>query len=325
MIDRRSFLKGAPGAALTAVAPAMMVASASQAAAPFARAQSPGFYRMPLGDYEITALLDGTIPVPLNTMYNNTSPGRVEEGLAAAFLRSPVELSVNAYLVNSGDRLILIDAGTGSLLGPRLGQLLKPLEASGYRPEQIDAVVLTHIHTDHSGGLVVDGRRVFPNATLHANARDAAYWLDAANLDNALETQKMLFREAMASIGPYRQANRFHTFADNADPIPGVKSIWRPGHTPGHSSIVVESRGEKLVAWGDVTHGDVIQFDEPGVGISFDVDSPAAAIARRAAFTEAAEQRHWVAGAHIAFPGIGHVRARGNGFDWVPANYSVGG
>lgn len=107
--------------------------------------------------------------------------------------------------------------------------------------------------------------------------------------------------------------------------MPGFKSIWRPGHTPGHSSIVVESKGEKLVAWGDITHGDVIQFDEPDIGISFDEDSPAAAIARRAAFAEAAEQRYWVAGAHIAFPGIGHVRADSRGFDWVPANYSAGG
>ena len=146
------------------------------------------------------------------------------------------------------------------------------------------------------------------------------YWLDRARLEAAPEPKKALFREAGASVGPYREAGRLRTFAENADPIPGFKSIWRPGHTPGHSSIVVESKGEKLVVWGDITHGDVIQFDEPDIGISFDEDSPAAAIARRAAFAEAAEQRYWVAGAHIAFPGIGHVRWAGSG---PPARCSV--
>ena len=272
-------------------------------------------YRQPLGNFEITALLDGTIPLPLSAMHTNTSPAHVDAALAAAFLRAPVGLSVNAYLVNTGDRLVLINAGTGALLGSRLGKLLDALKASGYAPGQIDAVVLTHIHTDHSGGLAVDGARMFPEATLHANARDVAYWLDRARLEAAPEPKKALFREAAASVGPYRDAGRLRTFAEDADPMPGFKSIWRPGHTPGHSSIVVESKGEKLVVWGNITHGDVIQFDEPDIGISFDEDSPAAAIARRAAFAEAAEQRYWVAGAHIAFPGIGHVRADGKGFD----------
>lgn len=324
-MDRRSFLMTAPVVVLAAAPAALLTVAGAEAAAPFAGTPGPAFYRMPLGDFEITALLDGTVPIPLNTMYNNTTPAQVDTALAAAFLRAPVELSVNAYLVNTGDRLILIDAGTGTLLGARLGHLFAALDASGYQPAQIDAVVLTHIHTDHSGGLVVDGARMFPNATLHANKRDVDFWLDRANLDSAPEDKKALFREAVGAIGPYQEANRFQTFAEDADPLPGFKSIWRPGHTPGHSSIVVESRGEQLVVWGDITHGDVLQFDEPGVGIAFDVDSPAAAVARLAAFTDAAERRYWVAGAHIRFPGIGHVSADNNGFDWVPANYSADG
>ena len=320
-MNRRHLLQ-APAAALAA---GLFKPQEAAAAAPFAMTQPPAFHRMTLGGFQVTALLDGTVPLPLSAMYNNTTPAQVDQALAAAFLRSPVELSVNAYLVNTGDRLVLIDAGAAGLLGPRLGKLPGVLRAAGYAPEQVDAVLLTHIHTDHSGGLVVDGQVTFPNATVHANRRDAEYWLDPANLARAPVAKQALFREAVACISPYEATGRFHTFNDNAAPIPGFRSIWRPGHTPGHSSIVVESGGETLIAWGDVTHGDVVQFDEPGIGIEFDVDSRAAAVTRRTAFAEAAAQRIWIAGAHIAFPGIGHVRADSASYDWVPINYSSGG
>ena len=279
---------------------------------------------MPLGAFEVTALLDGTVALPVRTMHDHTTPERVDASLATAFLRSPLALSVNAYLVNTGDRLVLIDAGTSDLLGPALGALPAALRASGYRPDDVDAVLLTHIHTDHSGGLMLHGERVFPNATVHANAREAGYWLDAGNLDRASEAGKRPFREAAASIGPYQRAGRFRTFEDNASPVASFGSILRPGHTPGHSSIVVESGGETMVAWGDTTHGDVVQFREPGVGISFDVDSRAAAATRALAFQDAADRRYWVAGAHVSFPGIGHVRRGAAGYEWVPANHNLG-
>lgn len=323
-MDRRRFLMTAPAAAL-ATAPAMIAGRPAAAAAPFAGRSAPGFYRMSLGAFEITALLDGTVPMPLDKLYTNTTPAHVEEALAAAFLKVPVELSVNAYLVNTGERLVLIDAGTGDLLGPRLGRLPEALAASGYRTDQVDAVILTHIHTDHSGGLVADGKRVFPNATLHASRREAGYWLDGRNRDAAPEAKKTLFDEAVAAVAPYRDAGRLHLFDDDADPVPGFGSVLRPGHTPGHSAIVVENGGETLMVWGDITHGDVLQFDEPGVTIDFDVDPARAAETRRQAFADAAARRYWVAGAHIAFPGIGHVREDSTGYDWVPANYSVPG
>jgi glyoxylase-like metal-dependent hydrolase (beta-lactamase superfamily II) len=299
--------------------------SAATAAAPIVRTQAPGFYRMDLNGTEITALLDGTIAVPFAQIYGNITQEQVNRQLDAVFLKSPVETSVNAYLVNTGERLVLIDAGTGSLLGDTLGKLQSALGAAGYRPEQIDTVILTHIHSDHSGGLVSNGRIVFPNATVHINQREFDFWLGKDQLSRAPESLKKYFQEAAATIGPYHAVGRVKTFPDNADPLPGFSSIWLPGHTPGHSAVVVQRGGTKIAFWGDITHGDVIQFNDSNVTIEFDVDPAQAAETRAKAFADAASGRYWVAGAHIAFPGIGHVRADNVGYDWVPLNFSTKG
>ncbi|MFD0387741.1 MBL fold metallo-hydrolase [Tistrella bauzanensis] len=124
------------------------------------------------------------------------------------------------------------------------------------------------------------------------------------------EPARASFDEALAAIAPYRAEGRFQTFVDGADPVPGLGSILRAGHTPGHSSIVVADGGARLVIWGDITHGEVVQFADPDVTIDFDVDQPQARTTRRAALAEAAAEGYLVAGAHIAWPGIGRVRRR---------------
>lgn len=305
--------------ALSALSPLEAFARAAQIKTP-----APAYHRMVLGDLEITALSDGTVKIPLNTLYNHTTPDHIDRVLAGVFQSSPSEASVNAYLVNTNDRLVLIDAGTGAYLGPTLGKLIENIRAAGYQPEQIDDVLLTHIHTDHSGGLLVGGKRAFPNASLHINKRDVDYWLNPANARAAPEAKKALYAEAMEAVTPYIDAGKLKTFTDNAEPIRGFKTILRAGHTPGHSSIVLESQGKKLVIWGDITHGDVVQFDEPGIAIAFDEDSEKAIISRQRAFAEAADEGYLVAGAHISFPGIGHVRRDRDNYDWVPLNYSSG-
>jgi glyoxylase-like metal-dependent hydrolase (beta-lactamase superfamily II) len=324
MTTRRSVLKAAFGL-LAASSGGALPFHAAYAAAPLVRRQAPAFYRMTLGSLEVTALSDGTLPVPLEKLFNNTTPEHISSVLKSSFLPSPVDLSVNAYLLNTGSRLVLIDAGTGELLGPRLGHLVANLRAAGYAPDQVDDIILTHIHADHSGGLSIGGKAVFPNAIVHASKRDVDYWLSAENLNKASEAHRKSFVEAVTSLRPYVETGRMQVFADNADPLPGFGSILRPGHTPGHSSIMVESQGEKLVFWGDITHGDAVQFNEPDIAIDFDVDSKAAAATRRQAFVDAAEHGYWVAGAHLPFPGIGHVRADSDEFGWVPVNYSAAG
>ena len=305
------------------LASAFALATPAHAAAPQVKTSAPGFYRMMLGDFEITALSDGTVGLPVDKLLTNTTPGQVGKALAASFVKPPVETSVNAYLVNTGDKLVLVDTGAAGLFGPTLGKLLVNLKAAGYTPEQVDAVVITHMHADHVGGLMAGDKLAFPNATVHADKHDADFWLSQANLDKAPADAKDFFKGAMASLNPYVQAGKFKPFDGDTELVPGVRAQAARGHTPGHTVYVAESKGQKLVFWGDLMHVAAVQFAQPSVTIQFDVDSKAAAVQRKKAFADAAKNGHWVAAAHLAFPGIGHLRSEGAGYRFVPANYTV--
>jgi glyoxylase-like metal-dependent hydrolase (beta-lactamase superfamily II) len=292
-------------------------------AAPQLKVSAPGYYRMMLGDFEITALSDGTVDLPVDKLLTNTTPEKIKSGLAKSFQTSPLETSVNAFLVNTGSKLILIDTGAGALFGPTLGKLVANLKASGYQPEQVDEIYITHMHPDHVGGLMGGDKMAFPNATVHADKRDADFWLSQENLDKAPADSKGFFQGAMASLNPYVKAGKFVPFEADSELSPGIRSVAAHGHTAGHNIYLVESKGQKLVVWGDLVHVGAIQFDDPSVTIQFDTDSKSAAVQRKRAYTEAAKGGYLVAAAHLPFPGLGHVRTQGKGYAWVPVNYSV--
>jgi glyoxylase-like metal-dependent hydrolase (beta-lactamase superfamily II) len=307
------------GGATLALAPPEV----AHAAAPVAKTSAPGFYRMMLGDFEVTALLDGTAEFPVDKLLTGTSPAKVNQALARSFLKSPLETSGSGYLINTGTKLILVDTGSGRIFGPTPGSLVTNMRAAGYKPEQVDEIYLTHMHPDHVGGLMDGDKMVFPNAIVRADKHDADFWLDQANLEKAPDAAKEFFKGAMASLNPYVQANRFSPFDGETDLSPGIKSVPTRGHTPGHSTYVVESKGQKLVVWGDLIHVASVQFDNPSIGIQFDGDSKAAAVQRKHAFADAAKGGYIVAAPHIQFPGLGRLRTNGKAFTWIPVNYSV--
>ena len=304
------------------IAGALLLAAAAHAAAPQVKTQAPGFYRVMLGDFEVTALSDGTVALPVDTLLTNTTKAKSDKTLARNFLKSPVETSVNGYLINTGTKLVLVDTGAAGLFGPTLGRLAESLKAAGYQPEQVDEIYLTHMHPDHVGGLMAGDKMAFPNAIVRADQHDADFWLSQANLDKAPADAKGFFQGAMASLNPYVAAGKFRPFNGSTDLMPGVKAIAAPGHTPGHSIYVVESAGQKLVLWGDLMHVAAVQFPEPSVTIQFDTDSKAAAVQRKRAYADAARHGYLVGSAHLSFPGLGHLRAEGKGYAWVPLNYS---
>jgi glyoxylase-like metal-dependent hydrolase (beta-lactamase superfamily II) len=307
--------------ALTALA---FQAGPAGAGAPISKTPTPGWYRMMLGDFEVTALSDGTVALPVDKLLTNTTPAKVEAALKANYLKAPVEMSVNCFLINTGSKLVLIDAGAGNLFGPTLGKLITNLKASGYQPEQVDEIYITHMHPDHVGNLVANGKPAFPNAIVRAGKAEADQWLTPANKDKAPDAMKPFFDGAMASLNPYATAGKFKPIEADGELVPGIRAVSAVGHTNGHTIYEVESKGQKLVVWGDLIHVAVVQFPDPSVTIQFDTDSKKAAASRKKAFADAAKQGYFAAIAHVAFPGIGHLRADGAGYRWIPVNYSLG-
>ena len=308
--------------ALALVVAGAALLDVAHAAAPQVKTQAPGYYRVMLGDFEVTALSDGTVALPIDKILTRTTEAKTRQALARSFLKAPVETSVNGYLINTGTKLVLIDTGAAKLFGPTLGNLADNLKAAGYQPEQVDEVYITHLHPDHVGGLMAGDKLAFPNAVVRADKHDADYWLSKANMDAAPKEAKDFFLGAMSSINPYAAAGKFKPFDGNTELVAGVKALSSRGHTPGHTTYVVESKGNKLVLWGDLIHVAAVQFPNPAVTIQFDTDSKSAAKERAKAFVDAAKQGYWVGAAHIAFPGLGQLRAEGSGYVWLPANYS---
>jgi len=302
-------------AALVLIAGLGLGAAPALAAGPQLKGQAPGWYRVQLGEFEITALSDGTLDLPVDKLLQQPAPNTLR-ALQHAYLGVPLETSVNAYLINTGSKIVLVDTGTAGLFGPTAGRVLANLKASGYAPEQVDEVVITHMHGDHIGGA-----GAFPNAMLRLDKRDADFWLapeQVAKSDGA--------KAIAAVVKAYADTGRFKPFdgsAGGVEIVPGVKAFPAYGHTPGHSNYVAESKGQKMMFWGDLMHVAAVQFKEPEVTIQFDSDPKAAAPARVKAYAAAAKEGYYVAVAHVSFPGIGRLRADGKGYDWLPVNYSA--
>jgi glyoxylase-like metal-dependent hydrolase (beta-lactamase superfamily II) len=303
-----------------------MLTGVALAGAPMQKSQAPGFYRTMIGDFEVTALSDGSVPFNVHDLLTNVTPAQLDSDLARASLKEPIEFSINAFLVNTGTKLVLIDTGTGGAFGPTVGKLLSNLEAAGYRPEQVDEIYITHMHSDHIGGLTTkDGKAVFPNAIVRAGKAEGDHWLSEEKMKAAAADDKSGFQGAMAALKPYIAAKHYQPISGDVELVPGVRAIAAPGHTPGHTLYLVSSKDQNLLLWGDLMHVAAAQFPNPAVTIKFDSDSPAAAASRKKIFAEVAAKGYMVGGAHLSFPGLGNLRAEDgagrNGYVYSPIAY----
>jgi len=286
-----------------------------------AAAPAAAFQRFRVGDFEVTALSDGVVELSLERLFGGgVHADEVKAMLARSGGGETFVTSINAFLVDTGSRLVLVDTGAGTLFAPHAGGALPAsLRAAGHAPEQIDTILLTHVHADHSGGLTVDGAPVFPKAQVHVEQADLDHCFSAEAEAAAPPHRKHSFAQGRASLAPYLAAGKLHTFHGPTELVPGIRSVPAPGHTPGHTLYAVESRGEKLVLWGDIVHAGSIQFARPDVTVRFDTDEAAAAVQRERVFADAAAQGYLIAAAHMAFPGLGRVRREAGAYAWLPA------
>jgi glyoxylase-like metal-dependent hydrolase (beta-lactamase superfamily II) len=211
----------------------------------------PGIYRTKIGKIDVIAVSDGTVGLGLNQeLVQNAKPGELERLLARHFEKSPLDASVNAFLIQYENKLVLIDAGSSELVGPTAGKLPQSLRAAGARPESITDVFITHIHPDHTGGLMNGNTKVFPNATIHINKREVDYWFNKSIAATAPEPQKTFFAQVDPKVRPYMDSGQLKTFEGATEFFPGFRSEPAYGHTAGLTVYILENGGEKVMFLG---------------------------------------------------------------------------
>ena len=246
---------------------------------PLATKQVAGFYHLPLGRFQVTALYDGYVKLP-TTFFKRQKSATLENLLSSGYVdyKNGIQTSVNAYLVNTGSHLVLIDSGAAKCFGDTLGSIEENIQAAGYRPDQIDTILLTHLHPDHACGISpVEGQKAFKNATVYVNKLEADFWLNQANLQKYPAAKQAMFKDAFATtarlLKPYQDSQQYKTYQAGDTIIDGIKVIPTYGHTVGHTSYLVESGQQQLVVLGDVVHNHTLQFQRPAINLDFDFDA----------------------------------------------------
>ena len=283
---------------------------------PVPAGQIAGIYHRRVGDIVVTALSDGFF-ITEREMTRNLAREELAQALAASF-RDTVIFSVNAFLIRAGGRSALLETGSGNYLGPTLGHLIGNMKAAGVTPADIDTVLLTHMHPDHSAGLTdtTTGARNFPNAELVVHENEPRHWYDDGKMAAASDLYKHLhFQMTREQTQPY--LDRMRTFV-KGEVFPGVTAIPSHGHTPGHTAFLIESRNERLLVWGDTIHIPEVQFARPEIAMVPDTDPGAAVASRRRILDMAASERLLVTGMHMHFPGFGHVARERDAFRFHP-------
>lgn len=319
-LNRRALLTGSAAAIGAAALP-----GGSQAGAPLSGKQAPGFYRVKLGEYEVTILNDGarTFPLP-DTFVSNVPKDKALQAASDAFMPAgKVTVPFNPTLINTGSKLVLIDAGNGPSPDGAVGHLFPNLAAAGVKPEDIDLVVISHLHPDHINGLrTTSGAIAFPNARIIAPEPEWAFWMSDENMAKASDTMtKNYFANTRKVLTGME--DRVVRYAWGKEVAPGITAIATPGHTPGHTSFAVASGNSRMMVQSDVTNIPEFFLRNPDWHVAYDHDPDLAQQTRHEFYDMAATEKMLVAGYHFSFPSAGYVEKIGTGYRLVPMAWSA--
>lgn len=323
-LTRRHILTSAAALAATPLLGGTL-ATGAQAAAPMLGAAQPSHYRFKLGDFEITTILDADafIDGPWPLIGGNAAQADVDQLMRDNLLpANKYQPGFTPTLVNTGKQLILFDTGNGErgfVPRPSGGWLAAKLAPAGFRPEDIDLVVLSHGHPDHIGGLYEKGAPLFPNARYAIGAQEYDFWSPADKHSGDLEKFSALFRDYVVPL-----AEKVTFLKPGSDVAPGIRAVESHGHTPGHLSFRMESGGKQLFFLGDCAHHQVASLARPDWHCVFDVDPEKGAATRARVFDMLANERVAVSAYHMPFPSLGYIeRLSGGGYRWLPHSYQL--
>ncbi len=265
-----------------------------------------------VGSIDVFVFLDGILPVPAAlVLAGNDMP--VEQMVQERIVPATLEWSNNVFLVLLEDKKFLIDVGGGDLFAEGSGHLVSSMAAAGFAPSDITDILLTHLHPDHTGGLVKNGQMVFPDAQIHVAQKELDYWLDLDSRASAAEHHNIFFENIDGSFMPYVHARRIQPFKDGVELAAGLRSFPLPGHTPGHTAFILSSHNDAVTFTGDLFN-EPAQVPHPDLKLTFDWNAERAITTRRKTLEDAAVNHWTIAPAHAPFPGFSTIRKDGSGY-----------
>ncbi|MBI1383520.1 MAG: MBL fold metallo-hydrolase [Rhizobiales bacterium] len=320
-LDRRQFVLAA-GAAATLPALATLTApTPATAKAPMLGPAAPTFRRFKLGAFEVTTIFDGAIQLdgPHPIFGENVSQSEVAALVEERFLpATKLEIGFTPVVVNTGAALVMFDAGNGVGRRPNAGLLAARFAEAGIAPADVDVVAITHMHPDHIGGLMEDGKPLFPNARYVTAAAEYDFWSPAERASGPTERVGKLVQSNVVPL-----AEKFTFLKPGDDVVTGISSVDASGHTPGHMAFRLESEGKGMLLWGDACNHYVASLERPDWHVRFDMDKERAVASRKRILDMAATDKLLSAGYHMPFPAVGYVERQGASYRWAAATYQL--